>query len=401
MPDKWAQYAVPAAPATDKWAQYAQPAEVPPNTPPPVKLGAFDNNPGPGKPGGYEEALRPVGNFARTTLRDLGGMASDFVHPWDWFSAPTLDKIKGPGLANSPIADFGRKLKSDPTDALSDLAGHAVALGATGALVHASPELATGAGTGLRNLGASVDNAVIGTTAGDTEFGANPGRALSSNRLIGSNAAVLAPKLKALIPDAAAEHRAIIASNPSSATINVGQIVTKPFDDIVGAKTDPRTGVAAPAQIKRAGVTQRLLTRVTDPDTGQPTPMMRDPNLSPLEATQLKSNIYDMADYDNPSKSALSNLGLKGAAHGLKTAVEQAVPESVVAGQRLHDMMAARDILQPQAKFVKLPTSKSGVIDHLATTLGTTAGAGLDLTGAALQNVGGTLRFLKLPLLKP
>jgi hypothetical protein len=132
--------------------------------------------------------------------------------------------------------------------------------------------------------------------------------------------------------------------------------------------------------------------------------MFRDPYLTPLEATELKSNIYDMADYDNPSQSALSNKGLKGAARNLKRAVEKEVPESIPAGQKLHDMMAAKDILEPSARLVKLPTNKAGLIERGMTLGATGAAAGMDLAGSGLQNLGEYGRFLKagtlLPLLR-
>lgn len=269
---------------------------------------------------------------------------------------------------------------------------------ATAFLTHKVAQTIPKIGSGVRSGAANLGNIAIGTAAGDVNYGADPGRAISSNRIIGTNPATLSTQLKTLIPDAAADHRAVVASAPPNVRINTGPLVTEPFDSQIAAKTDPKTGVAAPTQINRAGMTRRLLTNVPDEVTGRPTPMMRDPNLTPLEATNLKSNIYDMADYDNPSQSALSNKGLKGAARNIKVAVEQAVPESVPSGQRLHDMMAAKDILEPQSRFVKIPTSKSGIIDRLVTGGTTSAAAGLDVAGEKLQNLG---KYLKAPYLLP
>lgn len=277
-----------------------------------------------------------------------------------------------------------QNLIHDPARTVGGIVG-GTALGEGGGM------LMRGAGGALRSGAASLDNAAIGSTADAFEHGANPGQALSTNRVVGTNAATLSPKVKALIPDAVAEHRGIVSGNQGGQTINAGPIVSNPFTEKMAAATDPVTGAATPAQVAKAGNTQRILTHAPDEQTGRVTPMMRNPTLTPLQATELKSNIYGMTDYDNPSRAAISNSGLKGAAHGLKTAVEQAVPESVESGQRLHNLMSAKDILEPQARGVRIPTSKSGLMDRAATGAATTGAAGMDIAGEAAQHLS---RFL-------
>lgn len=361
------------------------------------------------------------------------GLPQPAAHPAVTMTAPTLDdatRVKDSDpftkkLLQSTVGTIGGAIEH-PLNALSGIIPQDYATQYQDAQRLPKPSLSTGIATGLgqaigtAGLGAAggellgrtapsvgsalrsgadtLDNAAIGTSAGDTEFGANPGRAIAKNRIIGTNPATLAGKVRLVIPEAADTHRAIVAANPGQQQINTGPLVSQPFNDLIDSKTDMRTGIASPSQVTKAGLTRRLLTNVPDEVTGKPTANMRDPYLSPLEATQLKSNIYGMTDYDNPSQAALSNQGLKGAAHNLKIAVDQAVPESVQAGQNLHDLMAAKDILDPQSRFVKLPTSKSGIIDSAATGVMTGGAAAMDATGSGLQRIG---RYINAPLLVP
>jgi hypothetical protein len=254
----------------------------------------------------------------------------------------------------------------------------------------------------MRSGAAGIDNFAIGATEGDKAYGANPGKSLSTNRITGWTPNGLLGKVNDAIPKASADYRAIVSKNPTGGTINTGSILSDPFGSIIADKTNPRTGVAAPSQIRKAGATQRLLGHVMDPQTGNPTPMFRSPYLTPLEATDLKSNIYGMTDYDNPSKSALSNKGLKAAAHGLKSEIESVVPGSVAPGQNLHNLMAAKDILEPAARSQKLPGSKSGLVQAGMRKGLTTAAAGMDVTGVGMGRASLPVKYLSLlPLLSP
>ena len=313
-----------------------------------------------------ETQTNPKEPLLQTGLKSVvGGAGSMFVHPLKSLQGMS-DLIMDPFETVPKMVDAAKEdykqggLPYAAVKQLGNLAGgYAAGTGVGAGMSSVAPM-----GNMLRSGAAGLDNAAIGATAGDAAYGGNAGRAMATNRIMGSNAATLAPKLKELIPNAVAEHRGIIAASPSGVSIPAGKLVSEPFDSIMADKLNPRTGVAAPSSISRAGNVRDVLTHVPNDVTGRPTPMMRDPNLTPLEATELKSNIYDMTDYDNPSQSALSNKGLKGAAHGLKTAVEKAVPESMASGQRLHDLMTATDILEPSARLVKLPTSKAGVFDR-------------------------------------
>jgi hypothetical protein len=291
--------------------------------------------------------------------------------------------------------EMANEVQQNGLKAIPHLAGQAI-----GSLM--GGELAGGAGRAigeggnlLRKGAAGLNNAALGA---DLSYGANPGEALSTNRITGLSPTSIASKVESRIPEAVTEHRGIVASAPKNTLINTGPIVNDPFNAQKAAKTNPKTGVATTAQLRGANATQRLLTNVIDPETGKATMLMRDPNLTPLEATDLKSNIYGMTNYDPTGNSTLSNNALKGSAHGLKTSVEQAVPESIPSGQRLHNLMAAKDTLAPYSTARGLDLSKSGLMKN-ATMTGATGTAALgDLLGAGSQNVAPAINLIAPPV---
>lgn len=274
----------------------------------------------------------------------------------------------------------------------------AMTRGAVDALPYALDATVGRAGPALRGGASMVDNAVLGTKASALERGANPGAALSENRIWGTTPAKLLGKVDEQIPKATLEHRSAVSrfTRPGS-VINTGPLVSEPFNAGVAEATDPLTGAASPSQIAKTLRTQRSLTHALDPQSGAITTDMRNPNLTPLQATQLKSKIYGLTDYDNPSRAAISNQSLKGAAHNLKGAVEQAVPESKPSGQNLHNLMSAKESLRGPAEGTKfISADKSGIINRALTGVGTGGAALMDATGAASPTLA---RILQAPLL--
>jgi hypothetical protein len=325
-----------------------------------------------------------VQNFGQHAARTL---LAPVIHPVE-----TLKNIADPleSMSPSSIHNFAEGVNRDyQAGGMPRLASSALGTGAGMAAQGGLLGAAGASGRGMQRGGAALDNAIIGTKMSTMERGGNPGAALSNNRIVGSTPSSLLSQVKDEIPEAANAHRAsIVANTRPGTTINAGPIVSNPFTARIADATNPVTGVAMPAQIGRANLVQRLLTHVPDESTGQPTPMMRNPNLSPIDATNLKSSIYGMTDYENPFKSTIANAALKDAAHGLKTSVEQAVPESLPFGQALHNLMAAKDTLIPQAQGTKLiPASKSGLIDRATTLGGTGMAAGMHVLGSGLQHV--------------
>lgn len=317
------------------------------------------------QPTGYEGAIPNGGELAAPLVHTLKGVYDDY---------------KQNGLAHA----FG------------NVAG-GVALGeATGGLMRgASEPLARMLKTGSSKL----DNAVLGTTVGDMEHGADPGAGLAQNRIWGFSPNKILSGVNKRVPEVAAENRDILAQANPNIMINRGQAVSQPFDDAIKSATNPQTGAALPSQIAKTIKTRSALTNELDPNTGAVTPAMRNPFVSPLEAAQLKSNIYGMTDYDNPSKAAFANNALKGSAHNLKDAIETAVPESKPSGQNLHNLMSAKNILQPKVEGTRfIPANKEALLRHAFTGAGSGGAALMDAAGSGGLNLA---RILRAPVLAP
>lgn len=335
----------------------------------------------------FSPLLHPI-----DTAKNIGQTALGLInHPNPYDIENPLTQMVG-----NRIQEYQNE--KDPILAQQNLAGDVLGN-------YAGNEVSSGLGKGIAKIGnaarggaAELGNMAIGTTAGDRAYGANPGKAISENRIVGMSPSSVSSQVESLIPGAAAEHRGIVGSAPEGTLINTGPAINDPFNAQRANLTNPRTGAVSTAQLRRNNSTQGLLTNVVDPSTGKPTPMMKDPNLTPLEATDLKSNLYGMTNYEPSGDSSVANSSLKSAAHNLKTAVGEAIPESIPSGQRLHNLMSAKDVLAPSARSSGLDVSKSGLFKNAA-TLGTTAGsAGLDLLGTGAQNAAPAINMIAPPV---
>lgn len=317
------------------------------------------------QPTGYEGAIPGGGELAPLVMHGLKGL---------------YDSYKQGGLPS----------------VLGDVAGGTILGELTGGALRGAAEPV---GNLLKSGGAKLDNAVLGSTVGDMQRGANPGAGLSQNRIWGFSQNKLLGDINKRVPEVTAENRDILAQANPNIRINRSDAIAQPFNDEIGSATDPMTGAAMPSQISKALKTRNSLLNELDPTTGAITTGMRDPFVSPLQAAQLKSNIYKMTDYDNPSRSAFSNNALKGSAHNLKDAIETAVPESQASGQNLHNLMSAKDLLQPRVLGTRaIPASREALLSHAVTGLGTGVGSLMDAAGAGGLNLA---RILRAPLLAP
>jgi hypothetical protein len=410
MPDKWAQYAAPAssAPAGDKWAQYeATAAPARQDSAPTDDRNGFQKR--------VDDAVNTPSATGPRWLDSFGrgaaqAITTPFAHP--------LETIKGALRSTQPTGYEGAAIGAGGpavplvTNALKGVYDDYKQNGLSHALGGVAGGVALGEATGgalgrtvgpvakmVKSGGAKLDNAVLGTTVGDMEHGANPGAGLSQNRIWGFSQNKLLGGVNRRIPEVTAENRNILAQANPNVLINRGQAVSQPFDDAIKSATNPQTGAALPAQIAKTIKTRNALTNELDPNTGALTTGMRNPYVSPLEAAQLKSNIYGMTDYDNPSRAAFANNALKGAAHNLKDAVETAVPESIPSGQNLHNLMSAKDILKPRVEGTRtIPASKEALLSHAFTGAGTGGAALMDAAGTGGLNLA---RILRAPLLGP
>ena len=386
----------------DKWDQHGGAPNVLP-----ANFDRFDSGPANGtnlnhapdwrdtitnfEPHAMPHSMGELGQEFGKAFRNVGGgFAAPFLHPIDTVKSAMdvgLHAATGndPALAND-FQPLVQSLMTNPLETIESGLGSAVAtegMRSFGAPLARS--LKSGAGT--------INDALIGAPAGKLRYGAEPGLEMAKRGIVGSSPATLAARFHDVIPDVAAEHRGIVAASPTGASINTGPIIAPAFDDLIVKGTDPRTGAAAPTQIRAAARVRDQLTHVPDTQTGQITPAMRDPNITPLEATDLKSNIYGRTNYENPDRYALANTGLKTAAHGLKSAVEQTVPESVESGQSLHNLMAAKDIVEPSARSQRIPTSKSGIVDRLAMGAGTRLAREIYRGGNAAEGLSPSLQY--------
>lgn len=306
---------------------------------------------------------------------------------------PTIDKIMrsvpilGPMTANADRINQDKGFGPAAANLITPVAAGEVAGPIAGAF-----------GRGIKAGGGTLNDMAIGTPS-EGLHGATPGAELATRGIVGSSPASLTARLRETIPQVAAENRGILSAAPQGTKINTGPLVAPSFDNLIGEGTNPRTGAASPPQIRAAANTRDQLTHVPDSANGRPTSMMRDPHLTPVEAADFKSNIYDRTNYDPEGHNNIANAGLKGTAHGLKESIEQTVPESIPSSRSLHNLVQAKEILDPAARAqLGYPTSKSGLISHAIMGAGTRAASAMDTVGSTLSGMSPNLR-IALPAL--
>jgi hypothetical protein len=341
--------------------------------------------------------MRAISGMADSIPKGLH-QAGQYLHEANTVpSGNPLLKTLGYARAGTTALGALNPLTSGSTENINRLADtgrlkEATGQGLTDAALLGAPAIAGKVGQALKAGGATLDRAIIGAPA-NSEFGANPGAALSENRIVGSTPGTLVSKIKDVLPGATAEHRGILQRLQGNTLLDRSGAITRPFSENIAAGTDPVTGAASRPQIGAALRAQHELTHEIDPATGRVVthpvtgdPIIRPASISPLDAARLKSSLYDRIDYDNPSNSSIANSSLKGAAHNLKSSIEQAIPESIPAGQKLHDLMSAKDILEPTARAQKFNLGKSGIIDRASMLAGTGGAAGADIAGSAISS---------------
>ena len=216
-------------------------------------------------------------NIAMAPVRSIGGLA---VHPLQSISATgfknpahPLEGYEGP----DPLTETAKGIKEHPIESAEGLAGNLLA---GKFLPSIGSSVMRGAGT--------VNDALIGTPSKAIRYGAEPGLQMAKEGIAGTSPARLSSLIQEKLPVATAEHRAIVANAPANTLINSGPLISQPFQDVVAGATNPRTGAGGISAIKSALRTERELTNTIDPQTGNLTANMRNPHISPLEATQLK-----------------------------------------------------------------------------------------------------------------
>lgn len=326
---------------------------------------------------GFGENMKNIAQNAGVGVAQVGHA---LLHPIDTIGNLASSLTPGTKTPN-PIQSTYQALNERPGEVAPQIFGQSVAAGALG---RASAPAVRGTGAALQRGAGAVNDALIGTPV-EGLHGATPGLEMAKQGVTGMSPAGLTRKLAPKISEAATENRAILA-NHTGPPINTGPMIQTPFDEQIAAGSNPATGAASPTQLRTAGRTARELTHEIDPDAGV-TPMMRNPNRTPLEAARLKSNIYDRTNYDPQGHNNLSNTGLKGAAHNLKEGIETAVPASIPSGRSLHSLVQAKEILDPAARAqLGIDASKSGLIGKATMGLGTQGASGMYGVGSVLQS---------------
>lgn len=388
-----------------------------PTAPNPQITGPLDtalaNNPGPGKPGGFAEHLRPVGNAGRRLARNVQGVVE---HPSSLLPDPAsvmfpinrgghLDPTVPHGGLPEQVLSYGRTARDQGfTQAASDVAGDAATAYLTGKALGAAPEAAArtlnATGRGLKSAGALSSRIGIGAPSASANLGADAGAGLSETRTVGATPRSLSTRLAPKI-EAASQARDSILSRSAAPPTDVSAAVSRPFDDIAAIKAHPRTGAARSRSLSQMSGVKRAIQEVQDPDTGFPTGTPKDPNLSPLEMSQLGRNVYAMTDYANP-EADLANQGLKGVGANLRDKIRTAAPESATMTDQLHNMLGAEEVVKGKIGSGAIPDTKTGLImgavKGAKTLAGTAVGAGLDAAGSGMMKMGGAIRSFGSPV---
>lgn len=334
-----------------------------------------------------------IGNVGAGFLSPLAMVA----HPLD--TAASIGRMGADAFSHnidvspdSPAFQMAKQVMTNPAGAAESALGQAglgAGMGMAGEV--AIPRVSSA----LKSLAPKVANASLGSVP--DAYGGDPGMAIAQEGISGFSPQRILSRTKDIIPRVAAEHAKVLEGAEASPfdrairghqpTIDIGDAISGPFDAVRNAKTNPLTGVAMPTQISKLNKMQTYLTHEPDPFTGQPTTGLRPLNrMNPLDANRLKSNIYEMTDYDNPFRSSLANDALKQSAHLVKNKIIDAVPEAAASGERLHHLMSLKDLMESKGP-TGIPTSKSGVLDNVMRKTGTSAAGKMYRVGEQLPSL--------------
>lgn len=335
------------------------------------------------------EHLRTIGNVGRGTVRQLGSIPHDIENAKG--GAITPDQIAAsPNLLDQVKGAYE---KGGVTQAAEELGSDALTAG----LLHTAREpiadTLNSVGRATKKAGALASRVGVGAPSPADSLGADTGRALSTNRVVAATNSGLKSKVGALVEPAAQARDAILARSTAAPT-DISTAVAEPFDTLTRKVTNAKTGAANPSAVRKLSTTKRAITQVQDPTTGEPSHIAKDPNLSPLEMSQLQRNLYNMTDYSTPDAD-YANQGVKGAASNLRESIVKAAPEATTMTDSLHDIMGANDFAKTRTNG-PIPTSKPGLAEAAVRGakmgIGTGTGALLDKLGSGMMDLGGAVR---------
>lgn len=353
------------------------------------------------------QALNDLGNVGAGGIGLIHRAARVFTHPTD----SLLTDIGGMtpwGAAAEHIATgssdperVAAQLKGNTRDMVAPIVGQA-------AVMEMAPRLPTAleaAGQGVKRVGGFVaDKTAVGSDVLDRQYGARPGMGVSENRIIAGTKAGLKSKLDAAVANRTADQRSILAKNQTPTNINAD--VNQPFDTLRAKVTNPRTGVAAPSEVRALNEAQSAAVLEANPATGRPmvypasggVPFFKDLNaLTPSEIADYNSNLRGMTQYGQ-GDTPLADQAIQQAGHNLRSKLAAVAPEAAPATQSLYDTQSASDVvgrnlrgdqggvITPATTLTGLLTSK--IAAPAIRLAGTTAAAGLDVAGSAMEGTG-------------
>jgi hypothetical protein len=349
-----------------------------------------------------DAAGKVVGNLGGGLIKAVGDMAMPggtissaahgLMHPQE--SAKSLVEA----ISGKPYDPGDASIMPDARRALhvgNDMVTQAAALAPVAATT--GPAISS-VGRGIKGAGRIAGELTLGTDAVDRAT-ARPGAGLSENRVVGMSRPSLLNKVNAKIEPLKDAETDVLSRHNNRGPIDSRSIVNDPFLETIGRTTDYRTGAGSRPEMGSHWNTLENLNYVQDPKGGllrdpitqQPVPKAIDAH-TPVEAAKFKSNIYRMTNYDDAA-SGLANNDLKRAGGKLKAKIQEVVPESIDATEKLHNTEAAADVLQRQRglSLAGNPLSKSKLLDMVRVPVGSSAAALLDLVGSGVTRVGNFL----------
>lgn len=345
------------------------------------------------------------------TAQGVGGMLKAGADSVALAGSGGMDPDAASAVANSPagatVGDYAQTYREGGipavlANATGDLAGGALTgealKGGVPLALDAGADALNATGRAAKGAGALVSRVTAGMAPAEDSLGADAGRALSQNRIVGGSPRSLASKVSARIGPAAEARDAILARSSAPPT-DISTAVTDPFDDISAIKTDPKTGAVRPNGMAKMNTMRRAISSVQDPETGAITSTPKDPNLTPAQMGSLQRNVYQLTDYADP-EGDLANQYTKGVGAALKDRINQAAPEASTMTDSLHDLLGAGEQLKariggPPSVADFSPGKLAGSLFTRAKTFGgTAAGAGLDVAGSGMQRAAGFMRDL-------
>lgn len=331
-------------------------------------------------------------NPGDSLLTDVGGMT-----PWGAAAEHTA-------TGSSDPERMATQLKGNTRDMGAPLVGQAAVM----EMVPHLPTALEATGQGVKRVGGFVaDKAAVGSDVLDRQYGARPGMGVSENRIVAGTKAGLKSKLDAATTARTAGQRDILSQNTTPTNINAD--VNQPFDTLRAKVTNPRTGVAAPSDVRALNEAQSAAVLEANPATGRPmtypgsggVPHFKDLNaLTPSEIADYNSNLRGMTSYGQ-GDTPLADQAIQQAGHNLRGRLAAVAPEAAPATQTLYDTQTASDVvgrnlrgdqggtITPTTTLTGLLTSK--VAAPAMRLGGTAAAAGLDVLGSGIKGTGSLL----------